>query len=56
MLGKELALQTLNRGPCSASKKNCLKRGKASHLRSERATVVPHVGGGIHSQNRATSL
>jgi len=56
MLGKELSLQTCNRGAGSASEKNSLKRGKESHLRLERATVVPHVGGGIQSENCATSL
>jgi len=56
MLGKELSLHTQNRGACSASDENCLKHGKESYLRSERATVVSHVGGGILSQNHATSL
>ena len=49
MLRKELALHTQNRGACSASQKNGHKWGKESHLRSERATVVPHSGGGIRS-------
>jgi len=56
MLGKELSLHTQNRGACSASDENCLKHVKESYLRSERATVVSHVGGGILSRNRATSL
>ena len=56
MLGKEHPLHTRNREACSASEKKYLKRRKESHVRSERATVVPHVGGGIQSRNRATSL
>jgi len=56
MLGKELPLHARNRGACSACEKNCLTRGKETHLHSERAIVVPHVGGGIQSGNRATSL
>jgi len=54
MLGKELPLHTRKRGVRLASEKSFLKLGKESHLPSERATVVPHVGGGIQSRNRAS--
>jgi len=47
MLGKGCPLHTQNRGACSASEKKCLKHRKESHLRSKRAIVFPHVGGGI---------
>jgi len=56
MLRKGLSLHTQNRGACSASEKNCLKRRKESHLPSERATIVPYVRGRIQSRNRATLL
>jgi len=56
MLGKELPLHTQNRGASCASEKNSLKCAKESHVHSERATVVPHIGGGIQSRNGANLL
>jgi len=54
MLEKELPLHTRKRGVHLDSEKSFLKHGKESHLPSERATVVPHVGGGIQSPNCAS--